>query len=79
MKEGCQESDGGGLVFYLRSGSELEGKVGEVCHLGWAGVGVEEVKEVSVIRWEAVAKVDRFHGGEEGVRGVVIVEVAWTS
>ena len=48
-------------------------------HLGWAGVGVEEVKEVGVVGWKAVAEVDGFQGVEEGVGGVVVVEVAWSS
>lgn len=79
LEEGGQEGDGGGLIFRLRGGSELEGKVGEVCHLGWAGVGVEEVEEVGVVGWEAVAEMDGLHWGKEGVRGVVVVEIAWTS
>ena len=53
--------------------------MGEVGHLGWAGVGVEEVEEVGVVGWEAVAEVDGFQWVEEGVGGVVVVEVAWSS
>lgn len=53
--------------------------MGEVCHLGWAGVGVEEVEDVGVVGWEAVPEVNGFHGAEEGVGGVVVVEVARAS
>ena len=44
LEEGCQQGYGGGLIFCLRDGCEFEGKMGEVRHLGWAGVGVEEVE-----------------------------------
>ena len=53
--------------------------MGEVRHLRWAGVCVKEVEEVGVVGWEAVAEVDGFHGVEEGVGGVMVVEVAWAS
>ena len=53
--------------------------MGEVRHLRWAGVGVEEVEEVGVVGWKAVAEVDGFHGVEEGVGGVMVVEVAGAS
>ena len=53
--------------------------MGEARHLGWAGVGVEEVEEVGVVGCEAVAEVNGFHGVEEGMGGVMVVEVAWTS
>jgi len=41
--------------------------VGEVRHLRWAGVGIEEVEDVGVVGWEAVAEADGFHGIEKGV------------
>lgn len=53
--------------------------MGEVRHFSWAGVRVEEVEEVGVVSWKAVAKVNGFHGGKEGVGGVVIIEVARAS
>lgn len=53
--------------------------MGEVRHLRGAGVGVEEVEEVGVVGWEAVAEMDGFHRIEEGVGGVMVVEVAWPS
>ncbi len=53
--------------------------MGEVRHLGWAGVCVEEVEEMGVVGWKTVAEVDGFHGIEEGVGGVVVVEVARAS
>lgn len=67
------------MIFRRRGGIELEGKVGEECHLSGAGMGVEEVEEVGVVGWEAVAEMDGFHRGEERVGGVMVVEVAWTS
>lgn len=79
LEEGCQEGYGRGLVLRLGDGSELEGEMGEVRHLGWAGVGVEEVEEVGVVGWETVAEVDGFHWGKEGVGCVVVVEVARAS
>ena len=53
--------------------------MGEVRHLGWAGVGVEKVEEVGVVGWKAMAEVDGFHGVEKGVGSVMVVEVAWAS
>lgn len=50
--------------------------MGEMCHLRWAGVSVEEIEEVCVVGWETVAEVDGFHGGEERVRGVMVIEIA---
>jgi len=49
--------------------------VGEVRHLRGAGVGVEEVEDVGVVGWEAVAEGDRFHGVEQGRGRVVVVEI----
>ena len=48
----------------MRGGSELEGEVGEVRHLGWAGVCVEEVEQMGVVGRKTVAEVDGFHGVE---------------
>ena len=53
--------------------------MGEVRHLGWAGVCVEEVEEMGVVGRKTVAEVNGFHGVEEGVGGVMVVEVAGTS
>ena len=49
----------------MRCGSELESKVREVGHLSWAGVGVEEVEEMGVIGYKAMAELDGFHWGKE--------------
>ena len=53
--------------------------MGEVGHLAGAGVGVEEVEEVGVVGCETVAEMDGFHGVEQGMRGMMIVEAAWPS
>ncbi len=55
-----------------RGGDQLEGEVGEVGHLGGAGVGVEEVEDMGVEGWEAVTKGEAFHGGEKTVGGFVV-------
>ena len=67
------------MILILRYGSELEGQVREVRHLGWAGVGVEEVEEMGVIRYKAMAEVDGFHWRKEGMGSVVVVVIAWSS
>ena len=57
----------------------MESQVGEVGHLSGAGVGVKEVEKVGVVGGKAMAKVDGFHGVEEGVRSVVVIKITWTS
>lgn len=54
-------------------GCDLERDVCEVCHLGWAGEVIKEIEDVVIVGWQAVAKVNCFHGGEKGMRGEMVV------
>ena len=67
------------MILILRCWSELESKVREVRHLSWAGVGVEEVEEMGVIGYKAMAEVDGFHWRKEGMGSVVVVITTWSS
>jgi len=64
-----------GWIVVGGSWAELEGEVGEVRHLGWVGIGVEEVEDVGVVCWETVAEGEGVHGGEEAVGGGRVVEI----
>ena len=63
------------MVDIRGGGAELKGEVGKVGHLGWVGGGVEEVENVGVVGWEAVAEREGVHWGEEAIGGGAVIEV----